>query len=465
MKCCHEFSGYIQLVEKCLDMDKAKQSKYVLARSFDAKLGEIGKLIDQVDAKCDEELRAANAKLAPELRGKKNELKLAECPAAGGRALRVVKALQKVVEKTRAFETVQVNKQEYFFTTKKLKAAEADMRKLDTQYENEQRSLVEKALQVAATYHPVIDRFNTLITTLDVLVAFALVAAADGLCRPELDPSCEKLHLKGARHVLVEASSDKPFIRNDVQLSEERTLVITGPNMGGKSTYIRMSALITVMAQVGSFVPCTSATVPVFRNVMCRVGASDLQLRGISTFMSEMLEASAILKAVSKESLVVVDELGRGTSTYDGYGLAHAIAKHLTKVGCFTLFATHFHEMSRLADEMPNIRNAHMRATVKTDEKSGKKSLTFLYEVADGPTDQSYGVEVAEMVKFPAAVLRTAKRKAEELSAISGRHMKQARTLTPEQLAAVERLQRAKTAEEFAQLARADTPLLQAIAC
>merc|ERR1719353_2763681 len=121
--------------------------------------------------------------------------------------------------------------------------------------------------------------------------------------------------------------------------------------------------------------------------------------------------------------------------------------------------------MSRLADEMPNIRNAHMRATVKTDAASGKKSLTFLYEVADGPTDQSYGVEVAEMVKFPQAVLQTAKRKAEELGAISGRHMKQARTLTPEQLAAVERLQRAKTAEEFAQLARADTPLLQAIAC
>jgi DNA mismatch repair protein MSH2 len=219
------------------------------------------------------------------------------------------------------------------------------------------------------------------------------------------------------------------------------------------------------MAQVGSFVPCTSATLPVFRNVMCRVGASDLQLRGISTFMSEMLEASAILKAVSKESLVVVDELGRGTSTYDGYGLAHSIAKHLTKVGCFTLFATHFHEMSRLANEMPQIRNAHMRATVNTNPATDKKTLVFLYEVADGPTDQSYGVEVAEMVKFPEEVLRQAKRKAEELGEISGRHMKQLRKLTPEQLEAVERIKTAKSAEEFAQLTRAELPILQTIAC
>lgn len=266
------------------------------------------------------------------------------------------------------------------------------------------------------------------------------------------------MELIGAKHVLVEAGTGK-FIPNDVRMKDERTLVITGPNMGGKSTYIRMAALIAVMAQSGSFVPCTSATLPVFRNVMCRVGASDLQLRGISTFMAEMLEASTILNAVSKDSLVVVDELGRGTSTYDGYGLAYAIARHLTrKTGCFTLFATHFHEMSRLAVEEPGVRNAHMKAVVKGG------ALTFLYEVADGSTDQSYGVEVAEMVNFPPTVLAAAKRKASELGTITGRHLAKARRLSEDQVATVLRLQRAGSADEFVSVCRQEAAALQAIA-
>jgi len=211
-------------------------------------------------------------------------------------------------------------------------------------------------------------------------------------------------------------------IPNDVCLggaqSDMRTLVITGPNMGGKSTYIRTVALLSVMAQLGSFVPATEAKLPIFKSVMCRVGASDLQLRGISTFMSEMLEAAAILGSVSRDSLVIVDELGRGTSTYDGFGLAYAIAKKLTEVGAYTLFATHFHEMAKLSDafppEVPRVHHAHMRAHVEGS------SLTFLYEVGQGVgVDQSFGVAVAEMVSFPPDVLHSAKRKAQELDGLS----------------------------------------------
>merc|ERR1719390_283985 len=179
-------------------------------------------------------------------------------------------------------------------------------------------------------------------------------------------------------HVLVMANSEKGYVKNDLDMHKEssRLHLITGPNMGGKSTYIRSISLIALLNQIGSFVPCQSAVLPIFDAIMCRVGASDMQLRGISTFMAEMLEASCILNTATERSLVVVDELGRGTSTADGFGLAWAIAKHLAEATrCFSLFATHFHELSELAQATPGVRNRH--ATAALDPKSGK--LTFLY--------------------------------------------------------------------------------------
>jgi len=239
---------------------------------------------------------------------------------------------------------------------------------------------------------------------LDVLVAFAERAEALDLSKPEIvDQPC--IEIRGGRHLVVEQVIDTPFVANDLELDEgTRLLVITGPNMGGKSTYMRQAALIAILAHIGSFVPADSLRIGPLDRIFTRIGASDDIAGGRSTFMVEMTETATILNNATESSLVLMDEIGRGTSTFDGLSLAWAAAHHMAeKVGAFTLFATHYFELTALAEELPACSNVHLDAT------EHRNQLIFLHAVKPGPANQSYGLQVAALAGVPREVIRRAR--------------------------------------------------------
>jgi len=236
------------------------------------------------------------------------------------------------------------------------------------------------------------------IARLDVLRSFATVAAECGYCRPEVGEG--GIDIEGGRHPVVERT-EASFVPNSTDLPAERPMaVLTGPNMSGKSTYMRQVALLAVLAQVGSFVPADRAALPIVDRVFTRVGASDDIAGGRSTFMVEMTELAAILESAGEDSLVVLDEVGRGTSTRDGYAIAQAATEHLhDSVGAYTLFATHHHELTDVIEGLPRARNYHFSAG------RGDDGVEFEHELRPGPAGASYGVDVAEMAGVPPAVV------------------------------------------------------------
>ena len=242
------------------------------------------------------------------------------------------------------------------------------------------------------------------ISEVDLLATLAERAHSLNFCQPELTEQ-SGISIKGGRHPVVEKVSSEPFVANDLQMSTKRKmLIITGPNMGGKSTYMRQAALIVLLAQIGSFVPATSAKIGLVDRIFTRIGSSDDLAGGRSTFMVEMMETANILHNASENSLVLMDEIGRGTSTFDGLSLAWACAYHLAeKVKAFTLFATHYFELTGLPESVSGTVNVHLDATEHKD------NLVFLHSVQEGPASQSYGLQVAKLAGIPKEVVNLAK--------------------------------------------------------
>ena len=230
------------------------------------------------------------------------------------------------------------------------------------------------------------------------------------LVRPQLNDE-PGLDIRGGRHIVVEQVMEEPFIPNDIRFNDERRmLIITGPNMGGKSTYMRQTALIVLLAHIGSFIPAEQATIGPVDRIFTRIGASDDLATGRSTFMVEMTETANILNNATEQSLVLMDEIGRGTSTFDGMSLAWASARHLaTKLHAFTLFATHYFELTTLPDSLPHCANVHLDAVEHGD------SVIFMHSVKEGPANQSYGLQVAQLAGVPREVVQSAKQKLFEL--------------------------------------------------
>ena len=278
----------------------------------------------------------------------------------------------------------------------------------------EQELFAQMRAKIASSHAERILRAARALAEMDVLLGLAEVAMRQGYCRPELDES-DVIHVVAGRHPVVEVSqSDVPFVPNDVEMAthEAQIVLLTGPNMAGKSTYLRQVALIALMAQIGSFVPAESAHIGLVDRIFTRIGAQDDLATGQSTFMVEMVETANILHHATPRSLVVLDEIGRGTSTYDGLAIARAIVEYLhnnKRCGARTLFATHYHELVELARTLPRVRACN----VAVAEESGQ--VVFLRKIVPGGADKSYGIHVAQLAGIPRQVVRRAEEVLQEL--------------------------------------------------
>lgn len=409
-----------ELVETTVDLEAYEETnEFMIKVEFNEQLSIIRKQLDQLKG----DIRKIHLEAADDLGfDPEKKLKL-ENHHLHGWCMRLTRNDAKSLRQHKKYIELSTVKAGIFFSTRDLKHIAEETSELQKRYEQQQASLVKEIVSITLSYTPVLEKLSIVIAQLDILCSFAQVSsyAPVPYVRPKMhamhDPN-RKTELIASRHPIVEMQDDVTFICNDVKLVQDESefIIITGPNMGGKSTYIRQIGVICLMAQIGCFVPCDEATVAVVDAILCRVGAGDSQLKGVSTFMMEMLETASILKNATQNSLVIIDELGRGTSTYDGFGLAWSISEYIaTSIKCFALFATHFHELTTLEDKLKNVSNMHVVAHIDDNGAHNSNDITLLYKVEPGSSDQSFGIHVAEVVQFPNKIVNMAKRKAAEL--------------------------------------------------
>ena len=369
----------------------------IIKKGYDAKLDELielstnsKKLLGEIEAREKQNTGIKNLKL------KYNRV--------FGYYLEVLNTQRDLVPPTYIRRQTIANAERY--VTDELKDIEFKILNSQQDKEKLQQELYDKIVHKIIDNLPQIQKTAKSIAMIDCLLSFATVSTENNYVKPQITKNNKILDIKSGRHPIIEKISKDQFIPNDVYLNntDSRTMIITGPNMAGKSTYMRMTAIITLLAHIGCFVPCDSAKIPIVDRIFTRVGASDDLAFGQSTFMVEMSEVSNILKCATDDSLIILDEVGRGTSTFDGLSIAWSVIEYISKhINAKTLFSTHYHELISLEGILDGVKN------YKVAVKEYNNSIIFLRKIQRGGTNQSFGIEVASLAGLPEAVLTRAK--------------------------------------------------------
>uniref|UniRef100_A0A1I8AEZ6 DNA_MISMATCH_REPAIR_2 domain-containing protein n=1 Tax=Steinernema glaseri TaxID=37863 RepID=A0A1I8AEZ6_9BILA len=409
----HQFRKFVILVDKMIDLKYYEETgQFRITPSSDPALEEMNASMEAVKAKCEKSLSSIRRVLD------NDSIKL-DVNAQYGYFFRVTLKEERAIRGSKDVRILDSSKGSGVrFTTKELDSLNQDNVSLITEYEEGQDLLKKMVLEVACGYVPAFEALTEALSVIDVLVAFSMVAATScsQYTRPDIlqledshstTSKSKYIDIVGCRHPMIEKSENVHYIPNDLgyrEGHEDTFVVLTGANMGGKSTYLRSIAITVLMAQVGSYVPCEKAVFSPFDGIYTRIGAGDYQCKGVSTFMAEMVDCATILGSATNNSLVIIDELGRGTSTFDGFGLAWAIAEYLIEVKkSFTLFATHFQEITEMQKKHNCVRNMKVDTQMDPDGH-----INLLYRVVDGISDRSFGLNVCKTVMFPGEILEDA---------------------------------------------------------
>ena len=405
----NSFEDFEETIKEKIDMENTQDREYLIKSSNYPKLSEINKELKRLVVKMKSQKKIVQKDFNNDVNlvddDSNKYIFLFEYTKKEGDDLKTLFKSYKIISRKGSKIT---------FTSKELMEIIADYAMRKNEYKEQQKEIVLDILNIVSKYYVAIEGAASLIAELDCIAAFAYTSmnASPPYTRPNMKTD-GSLILNNCRHpYLAFMDSDRKTIPNDCEMYKYTSILhlITGPNMGGKSTYIRTVAIVVLLAHIGCFVPCSLAKIPIIDAILTRVGSSDMQSKGISTFESEMLETSSMLNIATKNSLLIVDELGRGTSTSDGFGLSWGMAEYIAKVvKGYCLFVTHFHELADMESQIEGVKNFHVSGDISNDGK-----LTMLYKIKPGAMNYNYGLFVAEMLNLPTEIIEDAKQKAKE---------------------------------------------------